>query len=183
MKDINDLIDLSEESDDDLSTLEDMFQDLSVDGPSKEQLYAMYGVFLKDFIKNPMIIDGKNLKVNVARSKHPLCKGKLIGFEHIITRENKYKGLRDFDSVRANKIHWIKIILSNAADKRIKYFEAINDKGLNQKFYWYEKKSFIIILREINPDVMLITAFSIDTGNENKYKYLYEEHKKTSLRK
>jgi len=137
----------------------------------------MYGAFLNDLINNPIIINGKTLKVDTTKSRHPICRNKMKGFEHIITRESTLKGERDFDRERANKIHWIKPIIENFKDTRIKYFEAINDKGLNQQHYWYREKSFIVIIREVNPDLMLITSFSIDKGFESKYNKMYNEFK------
>lgn len=174
-----------EDDRDTLSELSDMFDDLSVDGPTPDQLYQMYGVFLNDMEKNPIRIKGKNLTFNKSISKHPVCKGKYVGFEHIITRESKYKGKRIFDRERANKIHWIKPIIENVHDVRIKYFERINENGFNQQFYWYESKSFLVIVREVNPEMFLITSFSVDKIERNKYKEWYEEYKnkKTPLRK
>ena len=175
MVDIHDLIDLSEELEDVLEDLEDMFDDLSIDGPDSTQLYEMYGVFLTDLVNNPIQIKGQVLKVNRNKSKHPFFKGKMQGFEHIVTRESKIKNKRDFDRERANKIHWIKPIIENSSDSRIKYFEALNDKGLNQLFYWYEEKGFIVIIREVNPDLVLITSFSVDKGGESNFRKMYNE--------
>lgn len=42
------------------------------------------------------------------------------------------KGKRDFDRERANKIHWVRPIIENVNDARIKYFERINGQGFNQ---------------------------------------------------
>jgi hypothetical protein len=175
MPDINDLIDLSEELEDVLDELDDMFYDLSIDGPNSGQLYKMYGVFLNDLISNPIVINGKTLMINSTKSRHPICRNKMQGFEHIITRESKLKGQREFDRERANKIHWIKPIIENRNDSRIKYFEAINDEGFNQQHYWYEDKGFIVIIREISPELMLITSFSIDIGWESKYRKMYND--------
>ena len=175
MTDINDLIDLSEELEDVLDELDDMFDNLSIDGPDDNQLYQMYGVFLNDLTKNPMVINGKKLMVNRSKSINPICRGKMQGFEHIITRENKLNGKREFDRERANKIHWIKPIIENCGDARIKYFEAINDEGFNQQFYWYEEKGFIVIIREKNPNLILITSFFVDRGYGAKYRKMYNE--------
>jgi len=168
-----------------LSELSDMFEDLSVDRPTPDQLYQMYGVFLNDIKKNPICIKGKTLTFDRTISKHPVCRGKYVGFEHIITRESTYKGKRDFDRDRANKLHWIKPIIENVNDARIKYFEQINADGFNQQFYWYEAKSFLIIVREVNPELFLITSFSVDVMEKPKFKTWYEEYKKrkTPLRK
>ncbi len=173
------MIDFSDIDDENaLEALEDLFEDLSVDEPTDEQLYIMYGHFLNDIVRNPITIKGIKLNYNNNKSRHPLCRGKMQTFEHIITRESKYKGKRDFDHDRANKIHWIRVILENADDVRIKYFERVNDKGYNQQFYWYQEKGFLVIIRELNPDLFLITAFCVDTINFRTYKYYYDEYRK-----
>jgi len=171
------MIDLNEE-DDPLDNLEDLFEDLSVDQPTGVQLYKMYGIFLRDFIYNPIHINSIEVKVNINKSKNPLCKGKMLTFEHIITRDNKYKGKRDFDHQRANKLHWIKKIVMNANDVRIKYFNRLNHKGLKQHFYWYEEKGFIVIVRELEKDLLLITAFCVDEMNKSQYKKYYNTYRK-----
>ena len=160
-----------------LNDLEDLFDDLDPDGPSDEQLFEMYGHYLNDIVKNPIVINGKNLCFNKNASRHPICRGKHLCFEHIITRESKYSGKRNFDAERANRIHWIRPIIENVTDARIKYFEALNSDGQNQQFYWYEEKNFIIIVREINPDLLLITAFSVDKVERFNYKKKYESYR------
>jgi len=184
MSDIK-ILNIEEDKPDLLGELEDMFDDLSVDGPNRDQLFKMYGVFLKDIVKNPIVINGISLSYNKNISKHPVCRGKYKAFEHIITRDNKFKGFREFDRERANKIHWIKPIIENVNDPRIKYFERINQEGYNQQFYWFESKNFIIIIRELNPELFLITTYSVDKGVKGKYRKWLNEYrqKKTSLRK
>jgi hypothetical protein len=179
MTDFNNLLDIDDEHDV-LGELEDLFEDLSINAPDTDQLFKMYGIFLCDIVKNPIIIKGIPLSINRNMSNHPVCKGKFQGFEHIITRESKYKGKRDFDRERANKVHWIRPIIENVNDSRIKYFERVNDQGYNQLFYWYELKGFIVIIREIKPDMMLITSFSIDSQEKSKFKNWYNEYKKNS---
>ncbi|OFY21301.1 MAG: hypothetical protein A2W98_14735 [Bacteroidetes bacterium GWF2_33_38] len=139
----------------------------------------MYGIFLNDIVNNPIVINGIEMSFNRNISMHPVCKGKFKGFEHIITRESKYKEKRDFDKERANKIHWIRPIIKNVSDVRIKYFERLNDDGYNQQYYWYEEKHFIVIIREIKPDLMLITSFSVDYSEKQKYKQWYNEYNET----
>jgi hypothetical protein len=169
-----------------LDDLEDLFEDLSIDGPSETQLFEMYGRYLNDIVKNPIVINGIKLAFNKNPSKHPICKGKHQCFEHIVTRESKHSKIRNFDPDRANKIHWIRPILENINDSRIKYFEAINDNGENQQFYWYEEKMYIIIIREIKANLLLITSFSVDKEERYNYKKKYEnfreKQKKTPLR-
>lgn len=161
-----------------LDELEDLFDDLSADCPTNEQITEMYEVFLNDIVRNPIMIKGIPLSSNRNKSNHPICRGKSQGFEHAITRENKHSGKRHFDKERANKIHWIKPVIENVTNSRIKYYEQVNDKGKNQLFYWFKEKKFIVIVREINPDLMLITSYSVDAGNEYQFKKGYEEFRK-----
>lgn len=163
-----------------LDDLEDLFEDLSIDGPDAAQMFTMYGHYLNDIVKNPIVINGIILTFNKNASRHPVCKGKHQCFEHIITRESKHSKKRNFDRERANKIHWIRPILENVNDPRIKYFEAINDDNENQQFYWFEEMNFIIILREITPNLLLITSFSVDKEERYGFKKKYEEYKKKS---
>lgn len=161
-----------------LDDLEDLFEDLSIDGPNREQMFTMYGHYLNNIVKPAIVIKGIVLTFNKNASRHPICRGKHQCFEHIITRKSKHSGKRNFDHQRANKIHWIRPILENVTDPRIKYFEAINDEGENQLFYWYEEMNFIVILREITPNLLLITSFSIDKEERYNFKKMYEEYKK-----
>ena len=166
----------------DLLDLEDLIEDLDHEGPTPEQLHELYGVYLRDIVKTPLKFKLQNVKVNNQPSSHPICRGKHQTFEHIITRESKHSGKRNFDVERANKIHWIKPILENSHDPRILYFESIHPQlRCNQFFYWYKSKGFIIILREIKIGVILITSFSVDRLDSTKYIKMhnaYEEAKK-----
>jgi len=159
-----------------LDELEDLFDDLSFDGPTPAQLAIMYDHYLNDIVRNPIIIDGRPLKFNNNKSYHPICRGKHQCFEHIITRGSNYTKKRNFDRERANKIHWIRPILENVSDARIKYFEAVNNEGKNQQFYWYEEKMFVVIVRELNPDLLLITSFSVDKIEKSKFKMMYAKY-------
>jgi hypothetical protein len=160
-----------------LDDLEDLFDELDIDAPSLEQLYQMYGIFLRDIARNPLIVNGREVKYNNSPSRHPLCQGKALTFEHIITRESKLSKKRNFDCLRANKIHWIRPIIEHADSPRVKYFERMNDEGQKQFFYWFEEKSFIIIIRNIQPDHLLITSFCVDYGEKGMYKKWYLEYK------
>jgi hypothetical protein len=163
---------------DPLGDLDNLFDDLPGSGPTTDQLYKMYGIFLNDIKNNQIIIKGVPLCFNRNISKHPVCRGKLKAFEHLITRGNDYTGKRDFDPERANRIHWIRPIIENVSDARIKYFECAADNGNNQQYYWYEEKHFIVIIREINPELMLITSFYIDKNEDLKFRRIYNGYKK-----
>lgn len=164
---------------DELESLDILFEDLSIDGFTKEQMYTAYGIYLNNIAKANLLFRGLKINVNKNPSRHYLYKGKHQCFEHIITRENKYKGnkIRDFDHERANRFHWIPIIIKHHEDPRIKCFEEVNSDGENQIFFWYEEKDFLVIVREIQPAYLLITGFYVDQHEKNTYRTMYNKFK------
>lgn len=106
-------------------------------------------------------------------------------FVHVITRTIKggrYKTsgkIREFREERANRVHWIRPILENKEDKRITYFQYIEDDGTLRDYYWYRGKQYIVIVEYIQPDYALITGFCVDCDNQPYYqnKYINRENK------
>lgn len=160
-----------------LDLLEDFFEDLNIE-PSQNDIDELYDIFKKDFINNPILYNDVRIKYNKNSSKHPLFKGFPVGFEHICTRKSHHSHKRYFDPERANKIGWIKPIIENHTDNRIKYFERKHFSGQNQKYFWHKEKNFVVIIRDISPDLILITAFCVDKLNKRKFSNWYEAYKK-----
>lgn len=161
----------------DLDDLDELFDDLGFSEPTPEQINKMYEIFLNDFVKNTLRVKGKVVKYDGTRSKDPLFRGKEETFRHIVTRKSKMRDRRDFDRQRANRIHWIKPILKNSDDNRVWYFERLNDKNQNQHYYWYKSRDFLVILREVEPDVLLVTSFYVDGLEKAMYLDWYKEYK------
>ncbi len=157
----------------DLTLLFSEDEDASLTKDKKDRLYQ---VFKRDIIQNPPLINGNALTYNKNKSKHPDFRNLPEGFVHCITRKNTYTGKREFDWERAQKLHWIKPIIENVDNLKIKYFENTNDKGKNQKYYWYEDKDFIIIIREVRPNQVLITAFNVDSLEKRTYRNKYQKY-------
>jgi hypothetical protein len=164
------------EEEHELDLLEELFEFLELDGPDNDQMFTLYGVFKKDFIDDPILIDFLPLKYDRARSQHPLFRGKPRGFEHICTRGSKHSGKRNFDPERANKIHWIRPVLHFKEDNRIKYFERVHSNGQNQHYYWLAEKSYVVIIREITSNLQLVTAFKVDQIEERRFQEWYREY-------
>ena len=154
---------------------------LDIEGPISEQMFQLYGVFVKDMVNYPIFIGKKQIGFKRSKSSHPLFKGKLEGFVHICTRENSLLGIRNFDSERTNKIHWIKPVIYNQEDNRIKYFERLHFKGQNQIYFWFQNKSYVVIIREITTNLKLVTAFKVDKTEENRFLNWYRDYKKAGL--
>lgn len=164
-----------------LDSLEELFDYLDVDEPNSSQLNRLYQLYLDDVCN--IVFNGEKLKVNKNKTRHPICKGKQLTFEHLITRKSEYSGKRYFDRERANRIHWIKPIIENYKDIRIKYFTEHNNKKELQHFFYYEDKDFIIIIRELSNGLMIVTAYYVDEGRKRgfmKKYYTYKEKNPTS---
>lgn len=144
--------------------------EMSIDGPTEDQLFKMYGIFLNDFHKTILLHKGKRVIFNTNLSKHPLFRGKFQGFVHLVTRDNKYNDRRQYNRDRANRIHWIRPILENWESPQISYFEQYNKDGELQYFYWLQAHSYIVILRELNPDLLLVTAYCVDAYTKVQFR-------------
>ncbi len=165
---------------DKLLDLCDLFQGLTVI-PTAEQLYAIYGKYLTDFANNPFEIDGMTVTVNKQKVKTSKKYDKFLlekheTFCHIVSRGLDNSGKRSFDPNRANKIHWIKPILENRNDKRIKYFEGLNSEGQWCRFYWYKEKSYIVVLKEIRYDLLLVTGYCVDPSETSKFNKQWQDY-------
>lgn len=163
-----------------LDELEILFDEseLDFDAPTKEQLFYMYGIFLNHFHKTPLIHKGKKVVFNTNLSRHPLFKGKFEGFVHVVTRKSQYTDRREYDRERANRVHWIKPILDNWQDPLVSYFERLNDDGKLQYFYWVQSLSFIVILREFAPDLLLVTSYCVDDFNITQFRRYLNEYRR-----
>lgn len=165
------------EEEHELDIIEDLFDYLDLDGPDKEQMYTLYGVFKKDMIDEPIVINNVQVAYDKRKSRHPKFKGKPVGFEHICTRESKHSQKRNFDPERSNKIHWIKPVVQFKEDTRVRYFERIHANGKNQQYYWLYEKDYVVIIREITTSLQLVTAFKVDKLEKSKYQNWYNEYK------
>ncbi|WP_288856146.1 hypothetical protein [uncultured Bacteroides sp.] len=168
--------------------LEDLFEDLDADAPTKEQLYRIYGIYLNDFVHSELFFQGKKVIVNtdiVRNKREGYFLNKQKSFDHIVTRENKYSGKRQYDRDRANKIHWIRIIIENYQNPLIKVFEKTDKRGDKNILLWCESKNYVVILREKQPDLFLVTGYCVDAIEQVRFKNEYEayQNKKTPLRK
>ncbi|MBR9855743.1 MAG: hypothetical protein GYB37_14385 [Algicola sp.] len=159
-----------------LDLIEDLFEHLDLDAPTDDQMYQLYGVFKKDIIEEPIYIDDIRVLYDRRRSRHPLFRGKPVGFEHICTRESKHSGKRNFDPERANKIHWIKPVVHYRDNGRIRFFERSHSNGQNQRYFWLYEKDYVVIIREITESLQLVTAFKVDEIERRKFQNWYNQY-------
>jgi len=164
------------EEEHDLDIVRDLFEHLDIDGPDHDQMYQLFGVFKTDMIDSPIYINGVKVAHDERKSRHPLFRGKPTGFEHICTRESKHSRKRNFDPERANKIHWIKPVIEHKENTRVRYFERIHGNGKNQQYYWLYEKKYVVIIREINENLQLVTAFKVDDLERARFENWYKSY-------
>lgn len=147
---------------------------------------ALHDKFCEDFIGGSVMLDDKRVKVkpyvyNGAHKDHlpEWYNGLTEKFVHIITREKKEtkqkssKKIREFRSERALRIHWIKPIIENCNDKRIRRFKCLESAGNEREYFWF-LKGYMVVVEFINPDIALITGFCIDQDNHAYYMRKYQ---------
>jgi hypothetical protein len=162
----------------DLDHLEDLFDNLNEVSPTAAQLAEMYEIYKDEFVHDYVEIDGCKITLKSQKSW-------LKGFEelpetfvHLITREQTYGKPRIFDKYRANRIHWVKNILVQRDNPKIKYFEKV-DKGYLKKHYWFEEKNFVVILKPVKADLLLVTAFYVEDLKKDDFEWDYNAYRES----
>ena len=150
-----------------LDELEDLIFDLGIDA-TKTQLNLLFKEFERDFIDDEFYIDGLKVKVILEKSD-------VVGYEdypetfvHLITRKAN-NGKRVFDKFRANKIHWVKCILENKENEDIIYFEYPDKDQIIKDYFWYKEGDFLVIMKKVLPDYIIISSFHIDNKRNRDY--------------
>lgn len=141
-----------------------------------EKIDLLYDIFINDLLKNPLFIDSKKVIIKNYASDIKGFEKYCDSFVHIITWKSKLTGKKAFDYQRANRVHWIRPILEQRKDPRIKYFQYTEGDGAVRDYYWYDIKNYIVIVEQITEEYMLITGFVIDKGNRNNYQKRFEKY-------
>jgi hypothetical protein len=160
-----------------LDDLEPLYDEIPLE-PDEDLKIELFEIFKKDFIDNPFKIDNSKVKIILEKSRIPGFRQYPETFVHIITRLSPMRGKRNFEPERANRIHWIKPILLQKDNSKIKFFEFADDDGILKYHYWFKEMNFMIVLKPISPDVLIITAFCVDKMDRNKYNNRYFKYRK-----
>ncbi|MBI9068968.1 MAG: hypothetical protein JEZ09_16850 [Salinivirgaceae bacterium] len=153
--------------DDELDELEPYFDDLGFEPEEEEEkMRELYARFCDDFIENPIDVNGVVVVIKQALSKHvgqpEYFKEFKHDFVHTITRQGNISKRRVFEPQRANRVHWIKPVLTNSNDARIRTFQFTEGNGKLRDYFWFEEKDFVVVLEKVLPDYWLITAHIVD---------------------
>jgi hypothetical protein len=150
-----------------LHDLDDLINGLGID-PTPEQLAQLYKVFKSDFIDRELEIGGLKVKIILSNSKVDGYTQYPETFVHLITRKS-IGGKRVFDRHRANKLHWVRCILENRNEAEISYFESMDSHGVIKDHFWFVDGYFLVIMKKVAPDYLIISSFHIDNDKNRKY--------------
>lgn len=131
----------------------------------------------EDFGKEPVMVKGKRVKVISSLSGIPGFEKYPETFAHIATREIKSQRERFFEVERAIRVNWIKPILTSNPTKAILYFKWKDERNLCKEYYWFFSGKFMVVVKEVSPDLQIVTAFCVDKEEEIKYFEWYNDYK------
>jgi hypothetical protein len=150
-----------------LYELNDLINGLGIE-PTDEQLDELYTAFERDFVNSLFTVKGLRVKVILNYSNVPGYETYPETFVHLITRKGS-GNIRLFDRHRANKIHWVRCILENRNAEEVTFFQYREDNGVVKDYYWYKEGNFLVIMKEVTPDYLIITSFHIDNKRNREY--------------
>ncbi|WP_298550186.1 hypothetical protein [uncultured Algibacter sp.] len=164
----------------DLDDLDYLFDDLDETKPTKKQIAQMYEIYRDDFVNDYVEVDGRKITLKPQKSWVKGFEGMPETFVHLITREQTYGRPRVFDKDRANKMHWTKCVLAQRDSEKILYFEK-KDKGYLKKHYWFKEKNFVVILKPVSKDLLLVTAFHVGKTKNKDFEWDYNTYNESLL--
>ena len=137
---------------------------------------SLYKIYLEDFIKNPIVINGKRLQ----QRRLPQFLDKDKAFWHICGHDETQNIPNDFS--RHERIRWPKAIILHRNDVAIKIWQDDNYAGSNGKFQvsiWFNNE-YLVVLEPREKYILFITAYCTDKQHkirtlEKRFneKYLY----------
>lgn len=131
----------------------------------QEIIELLYEIFRNDFVvnrtylANQIYIDPISNNLEEALNKEKI-------FWHVISRKDR--GVRNIDIPRACRISWIKPIIVNHSNHKIKFFYYYEDNSKIRLYLWAFENDFAVILQKIGitNSSYVVTSFYID--NQNK---------------
>jgi len=158
-----------------ISKLKPFFNEVELDHSfNKEQVDELYEKFKEDFVYNAFEVGGKKIRIIHQKSRIKQYADYSETYTHIISRKSHIAGARIYEADRANRVHWIKPILLEKPCKDIFYYRWKDDDGVCKHHYWYYDKDFMVVTKDITPDLQIVTSFCVD--QEEKVKF-YERYK------
>jgi hypothetical protein len=147
------------------------------DKTEDEIIEFLYGIFKEHFINNNTFLADKiYIDPKIDDKERGMDKPKI--YWHIISKVNQRSKKREFDSKRACRIHWIKPIILNNQNPKIKLFYHLEKNEKIRLYLWADNVDFIVILQKLGrASSYLVTSFYIDRDyNKNIYEKRYENY-------
>lgn len=124
---------------------------------------ALYEIYLNDFIRNPIYINGKRIK----QRREPQYLSKDKAFWHICYGNDDHPS-HNPDFRRLERIRWPKAIILNRNDVIIKIWEDDCYKGSTGKLQvsiWFNDE-YLVILEPRKNEIQFITAYCTDRAHK-----------------
>lgn len=138
----------------------------------------LYRFFHRDFVQQRTLLNG-TIYINPRSDR--LEDGKEKDFWHLTTRNKEFfakQGNRTvpvverlLDSARAERIEWVKQIITNHTHARIKlfYHQESNQRRDIRLYLWAFQDDFVVILQKLGrSSSYLVTSFYIDHDGKRK---------------
>lgn len=156
-----------------LDELEPFFDELGFDPEEEEdKIRQLYKSFYNGFITKPFEVNNATVMIKQAFSRHvgqpDYFQEFVHDFVHTITRQGNISKRRVFEPQRANRIHWIKPILLNCKDNRIRKYKFVESDGKVRDYFWFEEKDVVVVLEMVLSDYWLITAHIVDDKRKHQ---------------
>jgi hypothetical protein len=135
---------------------------LNLNGTWSEKEENLYNIFRKDFKGKNLIHDG----IKVVFDARKIEGDKEEGFWHVITKTDFQTKERLLDFRRAERLHWIKIILEDSENElSIKRWNCLDKRRKKiRRYLWLEKEDFVVVLEKSKNKKLyiLVTAYYIE---------------------
>jgi len=148
----------------------------SISEGETDKLNELYKLFIDNFYKDELYYNDCRIVLKNIPSKLRGFKLYCESFVHIITRKCELKGCREFVPERANRVHWIPVILENLADPRIKFFKHTESNLVVRDYFWFRDKSYMVIIEKITDEYLMITGFIVEEKEEKRFERMLSHY-------
>ncbi len=145
---------------------------LPFQGSWAEYVEAVFAIFERDFIAPRAAFRGEEIRLRWM----PIYSGKPNAFWHLV-QEGQIEDARTPDLRRCERIAWLRAIIENANDPRVKVWEneRTGRKGRERSLLlWLEEEDFLVVLGKRSGYYLLLTAYP--TNREHTRRKLRQEY-------
>ncbi len=140
-----------------------------VNGPREDAITHLYRIFSEDFKRTGCELLGVPVQCDLR-----VLPGELYeeGFWHLVSREDRRTGRRNFDSCRAQRLSWCKSLIAHANDSSVRNWDDRVNRRV-RTYLWLEEHDYVVVLergtRRRGEIAVLITAYCVE-GEDTRRK-------------